>query len=491
MMSLLQGPLRLKRAGRALSRGWRMSEMALAREDAPIDPAQGSTAPPSWLGEVWADAAGRTGARLGLAWILFVGFCAIFAPFLANSHPYLIKMDGQVSSPLLRYLTPADALLLILTAAGAVLWFTRLRFATKLRALLWVFLVAWPLAIWKPAWDWMHAAGGSPTQRGLFLGIVLLIDIVLAAWVLGRLAMRWRARGGMALVMLLVAAALIAWPVNPPELAVYEQYRVAAAQGHVQWVINAPVPYSVGDHMRDQFDPNHPHPWGPSWRHPMGTEIYGADILSHMIHACRVAMAVGFISTGISVCIGIVIGALLGYFVGLVDLLGMRVIEVFGAIPTIYLLLTFVAAFPEYRSIYLIMAIIGLTGWVGDARFVRAEFFKLRHQDFVQAAVAQGLPLRSILFKHLLPNAIAPLLVSASFGIAGAILSESVLSFLGLGIPIGQASWGQLLNEATSESGAFYWWLGTFPGMAIFLTVLAYNVIGEALRDALDPKLRG
>lgn len=447
--------------------------------------------PVSWLAQVWHDAAGRTEARLGLAWIIFVGFCAIFAPFLANSHPYLIKMDGQISSPLLHFLTPADVTLLILTAAGVILWFTKPRFATKLHALSWVFFVAWPLTMWKPAWQWMQASGGSPTQRGVFLGIVLLIDIAIAAWVIVRLKMGGSAKAVMAILMALVAAALIAWPVNPPELAVYEQYRVAEAAGRVQWVINAPVPYSVGDHLRDQFDPNHPHPWGPSWQHPMGTEIYGADILSHMIHACRVAMAVGFISTGISVAIGIFIGALLGYFVGLVDLLGMRVIEVFGAIPTIYLLLTFVAAFPQYRSIYLIMAIIGLTSWVGDARFVRAEFFKLRHQDFVHAAVAEGLPLRSILFKHLLPNAVAPLLVSASFGIAGAILSESILSFLGLGIPLGQASWGQLLNEATSDSGAFYWWLGTFPGLAIFLTVLAYNVIGEALRDAIDPKLRG
>jgi peptide/nickel transport system permease protein len=457
----------------------------------PTDPVEAANAPSSWLGEIWKGAIGQLGARLGLAWIVFVGFCAIFAPFLANSHPYLIKMDGHWSSPLLKTLTPADVLLLLLTAAGIVLWFTKQRFATKLGGLLWVFLIGWPLTLWKPAWNWMHASGGSPQQRGTFLGIILLIDLVFAVIVLMRLSMSARSKTIMALFMLLVAAGLILWPVNPPQLVVYEQYRTAAAEGRVQWVLNAPVPYSVGDHLRDQFDPGHPHPWGPSWQHPMGTEIYGADILSHMIHACRVAMAVGFISTGLSVGIGIFIGALLGYFVGLVDLLGMRVIEVFGAIPTIYLLLTFVAAFPQYRSIYLIMAIIGLTSWVGDARFVRAEFFKLRHQDFVQAAVAEGLPLRSILFKHLLPNAIAPLLVSASFGIAGAILSESILSFLGLGIPIGQASWGQLLNEATSDSGAFFWWLGTFPGIAIFLTVLAYNVIGEALRDALDPKLRG
>jgi peptide/nickel transport system permease protein len=179
----------------------------------------------------------------------------------------------------------------------------------------------------------------------------------------------------------------------------------------------------------------------------------------------------------------------MGYFVGIVDLIGMRIVEIFGAIPTIYLLLTFVAVFE--RNIYLIMFIIGVTGWVDNARFVRAEFLRLRGQDFVQAAIAGGLPLRSILFRHLLPNALAPLLVSVSFGVASAILYESILSFLGLGVPVGDPSWGQLLNQAVNAGGGFYWWLAVFPGLAIFLTVLAYNLVGEAFRDATDPRLTG
>jgi peptide/nickel transport system permease protein len=164
----------------------------------------------------------------------------------------------------------------------------------------------------------------------------------------------------------------------------------------------------------------------------------------------------------------------------------MRFVEMFAAIPTIYLLLAFVAYYG--RNIYIIMAIIGLTSWVGDARFVRAEFLKLRKQDFVQAAIAAGLPLPRVLFRHILPNALAPLLVSASFGVAGAILAESTLSFLGLGL-IDDASWGRLLNMARGEGGGFHWWIATFPGLAIFLTVLSYNFIGESFRDALDPKL--
>jgi peptide/nickel transport system permease protein len=256
----------------------------------------------------------------------------------------------------------------------------------------------------------------------------------------------------------------------------------------VQWVLNAPVSYSPQDHLHDQFDINHPHPWAPGKAHWTGTNGFGSDITSHLIHACRIAMAIGFIASGIELVIGVVVGGLMGYFVGWIDLIGMRVVEVFSAVPQVYLLLAFVAVYG--RDIYVIMIIIGLTGWMENARFVRAEFLKLRNQDFVHAAIASGLPLRSVIFRHILPNALAPLLVSTSFGIASAILSESTLSFLGLGIPVGEASWGQLLNEAVSNGGGFYWWLAVFPGVAIFFTVLAYNLIGEAVRDALDPKLQ-
>jgi len=135
------------------------------------------------------------------------------------------------------------------------------------------------------------------------------------------------------------------------------------------------------------------------------------------------------------------------------------------------------------------MIIIGCVSWTGAARFTRAEFYKLRNQDFVQSARAVGLPLRSILFKHMLPNGVTPVLVDASFAIAAAILIEAILSFLALG-PANQASWGALLSNAKSPEGLFVWWLAIFPGLAIFLTVLAYNLIGEAFRDAIDPKLK-
>jgi peptide/nickel transport system permease protein len=205
-----------------------------------------------------------------------------------------------------------------------------------------------------------------------------------------------------------------------------------------------------------------------------------------MIHATRLALAVGFIAQGVALVIGVIIGGLMGYFAGWVDLLGLRLVEIFSAIPQLYLLLAFVAYFE--RNIYMIMFIIGLTSWMGYAYFVRAEFLRLRNQDYVQAAVACGLPLRSILFQHMLPNGLAPVLVSLTFGIAGAILAETALSFLGLGV-VDQPSWGSLLNQAVAEGGGFNWWLATFPGLAIFLTVFAFNLTGEAIRDALDPKL--
>jgi peptide/nickel transport system permease protein len=408
-----------------------MSNLAVSPDDSLTDaslPASNLQAPTPWLSQVWRSSISRPAAKLGLVWIVVVAVGAIFAPFIANSYPILVKVDGHWSSPLAQHLAPADVILPVLTViALLLLWIKRWRATVRLSVMM-----------------------------------IATIVVVVAAYVF----------------------------VHPPQGDVYEAYRVLENEGKVQWVLHTPIPYSPGDRLFDQFVPGKYHPWSPGDGHWMGTEKFGADVASQMVHACRVAMAVGFIATGISTAIAIVTGGLMGYFAGLVDLLGMRLVEIVGSIPTIYLLLTFVAAFPDYRNIYLIMIIIGLTGWTGDARFVRAEFLKLRNQDFVQSATAAGLPLRSVLFKHILPNAVAPLLVSVSFGIAGAILSETTLSFLGLGIPVGDASWGALLNEAVSAGGGFVWWLATYPGIAIFLTVLAYNFLGEAVRDSLDPTTR-
>jgi len=283
--------------------------------------------------------------------------------------------------------------------------------------------------------------------------------------------------------ILAVVSALAFVLVHPPPAVVYEQWRDLARAGKIESAVHAPVPYSANDRLRDQPEKRLT---GPSREHWLGTEANGADVLSRLIHASRIALSIGLISTGIAVVIGVVVGGLMGYFVGKVDMLGMRLIEIFEAIPTLFLMITIVAFFG--RNLYLLMAIIGLTTWTGDARFIRAEFLTLRNQDFVQAAKAAGLPLHSILFRHMLPNGIAPVLISASFGVASAILYESTLSFLGLGL-VDEPSWGQMLNQALGVGGAFVWWIAVFPGLAIFLTVFAYNLVGEALRDALDPKL--
>ena len=219
----------------------------------------------------------------------------------------------------------------------------------------------------------------------------------------------------------------------------------------------------------------------------MGTDSNGRDVLSQMMHACRLSISIGLVSTGIAVLIGVTMGALMGYFGGWVDMLLYRVVEIFMAVPVLFLLIVAAGVLP--RNTYVMMIIIGCVTWTGAARFIRAEFFRLRDQDFVQSARAVGLPLRSILFKHMLPNGVTPVLVESSFAIAAAILAEATLSYLGLG-PANQASWGRLLSDATNQVGDFVWWLAIYPGMAIFLTVLAYNLIGEALRDAIDPKLK-
>jgi len=222
----------------------------------------------------------------------------------------------------------------------------------------------------------------------------------------------------------------------------------------------------------------------------MGTDAYGQDVLSQVLHSCRLSISIGLVSTGVALLIGVTMGALMGYFGGWVDLLLSRVVEIFMAVPVLFLLIVAVAVLPEaLRTTYVMMAIIGCFTWTGMARFTRAEFLKLRNQDFVQAARSAGLPLRSILFRHMLPNGVAPVLGDSSFAIAAAISIEATLSYLGLG-PVDSASWGKLLSSAVSSDAVFKWWLAVFPGLAIFLTVLSYNLIGEALRDAIDPRLK-
>ena len=367
----------------------------------------------------------RTSARIGLAWILVLLLFAVFAPFIANSHPLLLSQQGVWSSPLLRFLGPGDVVMLAAFFLGIGLAFLK-------------------------HYSW-------PRRLGFYLLSILLVTLLANLFV------------------------------QPPKLTVHEQYREAELAGQYDWVIRTPIPYSPRDYLRDEGDTGLEQPLAAEQRtHLLGTEANGADLFSRMIHASRIALGIGFVATGIAMVIGIIIGGLMGYFSGWVDMLGMRLVEIFEAVPTLFLLLTFVAFFG--RSLYIMMVIIGITSWSGYARYIRAEFLRLRQQDYVQSAIACGLPLRSILFRHMLPNGLAPILVAASFGVASAILAEAVLSFLGLGL-VDEPSWGQMLNQAV-QSSSFYWWMAFFPGGAIFFTVFAYNLMGEALRDAIDPHMQ-
>jgi len=225
----------------------------------------------------------------------------------------------------------------------------------------------------------------------------------------------------------------------------------------------------------------------PSLKHPLGTDDLGRGVLLRLLYGARISLLVGFVAVGISCLIGIVLGALAGYYSGWIDTLIMRFVDIMLCFPTFFLILA-VIAFLE-PSIWNIMIVIGMTSWMGVARLIRAEFLSLRERDFVQAARALGASDLRLIFRHILPNALTPVLVSATLGIAGAILTESALSFLGIGVQPPTPSWGNMLIVGKQTLGSA-WWLSVFPGLAILVTVLGYNLLGEGLRDALDPRLK-
>jgi peptide/nickel transport system permease protein len=239
------------------------------------------------------------------------------------------------------------------------------------------------------------------------------------------------------------------------------------------------------------WDPNRPnlrHMLGePSRAHPLGTDQLGRDVLSRMLYGARVSLTVGFVSVGIATAIGIVLGAVAGYRGGILDATIMRLVDLMLVFPRFFLLLAVLAFLRP--SIWTIMAVIGLTGWMGVTRLVRAEFLALREREFVLWSQSVGATGFRIVWRHILPNAMAPVLVAMTLGIPAAILTESGLSFLGLGVQPPFATWGNILNEG-KDAIEIAWWLSFYPGLAILITVLSYNLLGEGIRDALDPRLR-
>ncbi len=225
----------------------------------------------------------------------------------------------------------------------------------------------------------------------------------------------------------------------------------------------------------------------PSPAHLLGTDTLGRDVLSRIIYGARVSLLVGFVAVGIATLIGLLVGALAGYYGGVLDQVLMRLVDLMLCFPTIFLILAVIAVLGP--NIWNIMAVIGLTSWMGVARLVRAEFLSLREREFVVAARALGASDARLIWRHLLPNALTPVMVSATLGVAGAILVESSLSFLGLGVQPPTPSWGNMLTMG-KDNIEIAWWLSVFPGLAILVTVMSYNLLGEGIREAIDPRLR-
>jgi len=239
------------------------------------------------------------------------------------------------------------------------------------------------------------------------------------------------------------------------------------------------------------FSPNEINAWEvldpPSLRHWFGTDDLGRDVFSRVVYGARISLLVGFVAAGIAVLIGTLVGLLAGFYGGWLDSLLMRVVDIMFCFPAFFLILAVITFLRP--SIWYIMIIIGLTGWMGVARLVRAETLSIREMDYILAARCIGCSDPRLIFRHILPNAVSPALVAATLGIAGAILTESALSFLGIGVQPPTPSWGNILTSG-KDYIEFAWWLSLFPGLAILVTVLAYNLLGEGVRDALDPRVR-
>lgn len=292
---------------------------------------------------------------------------------------------------------------------------------------------------------------------------------------------KWRSRGLLAAIaiILVVFSAVTVFPTKNPKVVYDRVEQSLIDKGEEVTAVYPVLPYSFRKvNVRETLEPI-------SLRHPLGTDKAGRDVAARMIYGTRISLTIGVFAVAIYITVGIIVGGIAGFYGGRVDVAIQRLIEIVMCIPSFFLILT-VAAFIPDRSIFHIMFIIAAVRWTGPARLVRAEFLRLRKLDFVAAAEAAGYRTPWIIFREILPNAIGPVLVSATFGVASAILLESSISFLGLG-DITVPSWGQILSAGRTTGN---WILILAPGFAIFITVSLLNLMGEGFRDALDPKMR-
>ena len=385
--------------------------------------------PYSFRREVWLRYRCSFSAMLGLVFILLLGLTAVCAPLLANQLPWLVQINGSLSSPAFRELIAPDS--------------TEV-FVSK-------------------TFNWLL----------LFLPVLGLLKLI------------FRKRKKCFLWLAAAAAILLLIPfLTSRSQADHTPWRKLVSElKSGDFALFAPMPYGPYETAAEPY-------LTPSRQHWLGTDHAGRDVFARMVFGARVSLAAGFFATAISMLLGTFIGLLAGYKGGKTDLLVMRLVEIVICFPTFLLLLILMSILLDYgsrQSILLVIAVIGLTGWTGLCRLVRGETLRVRQNAYIQSCEAMGTPLWRILVFHLLPNVSGPIFVSFTFEVAGAILAESSLSFLGFGVQDPTASWGELLRQAFPDP-LTYWHLMLAPGLAIFLAVCSFNLAGEGLRKALDGK---
>jgi peptide/nickel transport system permease protein len=343
--------------------------------------------------------------------------------------------------------------------------------------------------------EWHFPLLSSMFDRNLFENSVdmffnlqaILIPIMVAVYFLAKY-FKWKrfpkGKGRLLLMYFSLVALIFVWLINYPSYLPYKDWKAEIAR-HTNDIHSVTAVWPISKYSYREIDGKLAHPSRPGQGHFLGTDKEGRDVFSRMLYGTRISLTIGLIAVSIYIFIGIVVGAVAGFFGGWTDIILSRIIEVMICFPTFFLILT-LSALLEERSIYHVMIIIGVTGWPKVARLVRAEFLKLKGLEYVQAAVALGFSKTRVMFSHILPNAMGPVIVTAVFGIAAAILVESSLSFLGLG-DSSAPSWGEILSQGRQE---FKLWLILCPGMAIFAVVSLFNLVGEGLQDAMDPKMR-
>jgi len=384
-------------------------------------------APKSYGAIVWGQLKKRPSAMVSLAVIVLLALVSITAPFITGEVPIRWVENGEATWPIFRYLSNAEYAAMLGFALVMALPLT-MRLLRR-RAL---------------------AAGGSPFTWAVLVhgGLWLLVTLVLVSF-------------------------------REPERR-YGFYLERIDEAQEAWLPLRPHPRYSG--YRDLAFKNQP----PSWEHPLGTGRLGDDILMGVLYGGRTAMSIGFVAVGISMTIGVILGALSGYFGGWIDLVMMRIAEIFMCIPRLILIIIILTVIPSnWPPLWMVVFVLSVTGWTGSYRMMRAQMLRIRAEDYMTAARALGLPLWRLLGRHAVPNGLAPLLVGATFGIAGAVFLESSLAFLNL---VQTPSWGEMLNNGRLHPE--HWWVWASAGAAIFVTVFVYNLLGEAIRDAIDPRLK-